>query len=91
MSLKGSPARRGNRCKTNEELEVEVPGSTGGVGTPRRVPLLVWGSQKGFPEEEVLGRWTGFPDWRRSRRGEKDIPYQGRGHSWGGKWDGNLR
>ena len=75
MSLKGSPARRGNRCKTNKELEVEVPRSTGGVGALRRVPLLALGSQKGFPEEGVLGRWMGFPDWRRSRRVEKDIPY----------------
>lgn len=57
MSLKGSPARGGNRCKTNEGLEVEVPGRTGGVGTLRSTgPIAGGGGQKGFPEE---GSWGG--------------------------------
>ena len=73
MSLKGSPARRGNRCKTNKELEVEVPGSTGGVGALRRVPLLALGSQKGFPEELIGDLGKELPRRRNSTRKDAEA------------------
>lgn len=61
MSLKGSPAR-GNRCKTDEELEGEVPGSAGGVGAPRRAGTIASvGESERLPRGGGPGELDGIP------------------------------
>lgn len=70
MSLKGSPARGGNRCKTNEELEVEVPGSTGGVGTLRSTaPIAGGGESERLPRGGGPGEVDGIPRLEKELKG----------------------
>lgn len=66
-------------AETRERAEDLEAGYQEAQAAPRTRTIAERGRQEGFPEEEVLRRWQGVPDWGVRCQSTEDTPDGRRG------------